>query len=241
MSKYAKIIGNNKSNIATTCGLIGGGITVVSAVKATPEALDLKRAAERNKNGSLTTIELIKTCYKPYIKTALCGSLSAGLIIYGKKLDSNAIKTMGTAYALSNKSIDALEKKLESLAGNGVVEEVREEVVQEDLKESWIEKPIYPRKDEILIKEPWTGAIFSSTMGKVREAVGDINLIMAKNDYATLDDFFTALGEDCEAQVKYDLGFNSYTGPAEVSFSGGLNSQQVPVCVIKWRKAPVRV
>lgn len=241
LSAALKVIDKNKSSLSTTAGLIGGGITVISAVKATPAALDLKHEAERKKEGALTPLELVKTCYKPYIGTAICGGLSAGLIIYGKKLDTNTIKSMGAAYALSNKTCEMLEAKIKELADDETLDAIKEEVAQNDIKNTNMTKPICPRKDEILIKEPWTGTIFSSTQGQVREAVGHLNLIMAKEDYATLDDFFSYLGEDCEGLVKYNLGFNDYTGPAEVSFSGGLSAQQIPICVIKWKNAPVRV
>lgn len=242
VTKLGTKIVANRSTISTGAGLVAFGITTVSAVKATPKALKLKKAAEDAKGGALTPFETVKACYRPYVLPAIEGAAAVGLILYGKKVDSAAIKDMGAAYAISSSTCKALEKKIEEYAGKEKADEIVDEVTKDVTAQSYIYPPMYANPGEVLCMEPIFGEVFSSTRDRIEAAVDRCNLIMDREQYITYAEFFDALNVNNKGSAKYHLGFNDYTGPMRiVKWTSGLNAQGVPVLVFKFGKDPVTV
>lgn len=240
--KIGDTVIQNKSTISTGAGVVGFVVTTVSAVKATPKAIELKKRAEDAKGEKLTPFELVKACYKPYVIPALEEAAAIGLVLYGKKIDSDAIKSMGAAYALSNRTCVALQDKLDEYLGKEKSEKVKEEVTKEVIADTYINHPFYPNPGEVLIMDPILGEVFSSTREKVEAAVDRINCIMEREQYVTYSEFFDVLNLDNKGSIKWHIGWNDYTGPASITkWTSCVNKQGIPCLVFKFGHDPVTV
>ena len=90
LSKWVKSVksnvGKHSPEILTGLGIVGMVTTTILAVKATPRALDLIAQAEDEKfdNGhgsKLTSIEVVKVAWEPYIPATITGTVSIACLI----------------------------------------------------------------------------------------------------------------------------------------------------------------
>ena len=241
-----KTIINNRSTITTGAGIAGFVICTVSAVRATPKAIALKEIAETKKGEKLTKIETVKTCWKPYIIPTAEGILSIALLIYGKKVDMDAIKSLGAAYAVSERTVNALETKIKEISespekAQEVIDKAEGEVIgQIQGSEKDAVRKLNPGEQYFF--EPMLGTIFISTEDKIAAAVGMVNTEYAKNGWVTMDDFYNYLGIDREAKVLSDLGWSEFNGPLELlSYSGYKAGDGTLMNLIRYKNKPVRV
>ena len=249
IDKATKTVIKNRSTIATGAGIVGFVITTVNAVRVTPRAVRLKEIAEDRKGEALTPVETIKTCWKPYVIPTAEGLLSIGCILYGKKVDMNAIKCLGTAYVMSEKTCGLLEDKLKETLEQAYdmpeeaaierVEEIKEEVCQPTP-----ERPVgFPPlcSGEEYFWEPYLGTIFTSTEDKIEAACGYVNKKIMRHDYSTLFDFYWHLGIESDgAYVLEERGWNEFTGPLEVSYGAKL-IRGIPVKAVRYKVRPTSV
>lgn len=231
----------NKSMIATTAGIAGVFASVASAIKATPEAMRLKEEAERQKGKSLSCRELVQACWKPYIKTGITTAATVGLIVYGKRCDTKTIKALAASYAVSQESVKLLEKKLEENLGEEKAEEIKEQVQDEIIANVESSSPMVIGAGECRCYEPYMGIYFSSNEDKIRAAVGEVNKEIVKNGWATMADYYFALGIEPEAEILDTKGWSQEYGPLDVTFKSKLDKTGCPVLVVKYKNEPITV
>lgn len=191
------------SPIFLTCiGAIGVVATAVTAVRATPKAMELVERAgyEKGSNESpildmeftpLSFSEMVKVAWKPYIPSILIGAATIVCIFGANGLNRRQQASIASAYALLDRTYKEYKNKVVSLYGEDADSKVRKEVAK-DHYEGREELPIGEGK--LLFYDEFSNEYFERTMLEVIDAEYQTNRMFVLEGKAKLNDFYEFLG-----------------------------------------------
>lgn len=183
---------NNMPTILTCVGTAGVIGTAVTAVQATPKAIQLLEEAKQNKGEELTTFEKVQATYKVYIPSVLIGVSTIGCISGAHILNKRQQASLLSAYTLLNTSYKQYKDKVIDLLGEEANDEIQAEVAKDNYKESNMAMV----ENEELFYDAFSGRYFKSTKHKVQEAEYRLNRDMVMRDYAYLNEWYEYIGLD---------------------------------------------
>ena len=93
-----KILKKHSPELLTGIGIAGMIFTTITAVKATPKALQLVDEREIKEGKRLTNSEIIKTTWKCYVPAAVTGVCSIGCLIGASSVNARRNAALATAY-----------------------------------------------------------------------------------------------------------------------------------------------
>ena len=193
----------NSSTILTCVGAVGVVATTIMAVKATPKAMALLEAAEKEKGEKLTKVEKVKVAGPSYIPTAVTGAATIACIFSAQILNKRQQAALTSAYALLNQSYQEYKNKVDELYGEEAGEKVRAEIAKDKYEESKVE--VHDGKQ--LFFDFYSGRYFESTLEHVRWAEYELNRAVKVNGGASLNEFYDFLGLE-ELPEYYMLGWS---------------------------------
>lgn len=182
----------NASTILTCLGGAGVVTTAVMAVKATPKALQLIAAAEKEKGEKLTRIETVKVAGMTYAPTVIVGTATIGCIFGANILNKRTQAALTSAYALLDQSYKDYKKKAEELYGEDATADIRESIA----KDKYAECDIELSGEATLFYDFYSDRYFESTMECVLAAEYNLNRMIVTREYARLNDWYEELGID---------------------------------------------
>jgi hypothetical protein len=189
MTKTQNYAKKNAPTILTCIGGVGVVATTVSAIRATPKAVQLLEAAKEIKGEELTKFEKFKMVTPLYIPTIIYGATTILCIFGANMLNKRHQASLVSAYALLDNSYKEYKKKVIEIHGEDGELEIVEAIVQDKFEE---EKPEV-KNDDILFYDKFSGRFFTSTMNDVLAAFYQINRHVNTNYNATLNDFYDYL------------------------------------------------
>lgn len=216
--------------ILTGLGIIGIGSTVVFAVRATPKALDLIDDAYLDKarcdhdemvygmGGGEPVIghkleylgvrDTVKATWKCYIPAAVMGAFTIACFIGSNRVSALRTAALSSAYSMTEKALNTYEQKVIDILGADKNEEIREEIVKDQLDSSTdVVIPAYSTGSE-LCYDCLTGQYFWSDRESIREKVNDFNEMLLKDMYGDKNEWLLSIG--CNQVEDGDLlGWNS--------------------------------
>lgn len=186
------------SPVALSCvASVGVIVTVVTAVKATPKAVELVKADSRkNHDGdpyAYTKKEAFMSAWKCYIPTAAFGLSTIACIMGANALNSRKQAALTSAYALINQSYKEYKDKLKELYG----EEAHNAIV-----DSMIIRTFY---------DSFSQRYFETTIAKVIEAEYHLNRNFMFQGVIPLNDFYEFLGLE-KTELGETVGWSSCNG-----------------------------
>ena len=119
--------------ILTGIGIAGMIATTITAVKATPKALQLIDEREIKENKRLSTTEVIKTTWKCYVPAAVTGTLSVACLIGASSVSLKRHAALATAYTLSETALKEYQEKAVEVVGEKKEQAIRDAVVKDKL------------------------------------------------------------------------------------------------------------
>lgn len=195
--------------ILTALGAVGTVFTAVAAAKAAPDALELKRTAQKEKGDEkLTFFEIVKAEAPAYIPAAAIGAGTIGCIFGANALSRKQQAALTSAYALLDQTYRKYKDKVRSLFGE-VGDHMVEKAVEQDEKNAEDDRPPWNEVQTFYL-EPY-GKFFERTMEQVYQAEYWINRNFVGFGRVTLNEFLDLL--DLEHVKDGDeLGWNVYDG-----------------------------
>lgn len=189
----------NGSTILTCAGALGVVATAVTAVKATPKALQLLDEAAEEKQEDLTRMEKIKIAGPVYVPSILMGAGTVTCIFGANMLSKRQQASLISAYTLLDKSYKEYKDKVKELYGEDSDKHIRAEVAQDnyDLYEDEETEDEYEDEFEdgkLLYYDQFSNRYFRSTLADVLNAEHNINKILYTQGGAYLNDFYELLG-----------------------------------------------
>lgn len=225
--------------ILTGIGIAGMIATTVTAVKATPKALQLIDERERKENKRITTTEVVKTAWKCYIPAAVTGSLSVACLIGASSVSLRRQAALATACTLSETALKEYQEKTVELVGEKKEQAIRDAVTKDKLAGDPVDgkQIIMTGSGDTLCYDVLSGRYFRSDIEKIRKAINDLNRDMLSEQYVSLNDMYYAIGLP-DIKLGEDLGWNIDKGYIEVQFGTHLASNGTPCLVLAYTVAP---
>lgn len=244
MSKMLKDVrlsmSKHSPEILTGLGIAGMVSTVVLAVKATPKALLLKDEATYEKDAPLTRTEVVKTCWKCYIPTAIAGTTSIACLVGASAVSAKRNTALAAAYALTETALREYKDKVVEVIGEKKEKAVREAVAKDKMEQNPVSKTevIVTNKGNALCFDPLSGRYFNTDHDKLRKAENEINARMLDEGCVALNEFYYEIGVD-GTSVGENIGWN-YNRDRLVKLHLGsmLSDTDIPCIVLDFAVAP---
>lgn len=210
MRRMNKLVGRSKmflrkngSTILTCVGSAGVVVTAVMAVKATPKAMQLIKAAEEEKGEKLTRMETIQATATTYAPSAIAGIATISCILGANVLNKRTQASLISAYALLDQKFKDYKKQVEELHGEDADKNIRECIA----KDKYAECDIEVGDDAQLFYDFYSGRYFESTMEYVMKAAYEVNRKIMVDGCAYLNDWYDELGID-HVEFGYEVGWS---------------------------------
>ncbi len=194
------------SPLFLTCvASIGVIATAVTAVKATPQAVELiKSDSKKNHDDpdAYTKTEAIISAWKCYIPAVIIGASTIACIFGANALNKRQQASLASAYALVSNSYREYKEKLKDLYGEDAHKQIIDTMIKDKCKETYIHCGGYCLKFEEGFEpetkrtfyDNFSKRCFESTIGRVIEAEYHLNRNLMLMGEVTLNDFYEFLG-----------------------------------------------
>lgn len=193
--------------ILLTVASAGGVVyTTVSAVRATPKAIEHLKTAEAEKGESLTVIEKVKVAGPDYIPSVIGGTVAIGCMFGSTIISQKREASLISAYAMMRKGYRDYKGKVIELYGDDTHKEIMEAIRAEQCEDI----SIYAQglitnttTDFDASMEPdvvrtfydsFSGRYFNTTTAKLIQAEYHLNRNFMFLGVVTLNDFYEFLG-----------------------------------------------
>lgn len=198
-------IKRNGSTILTIAGSAGVILTAITAINATPKALQKLDEAKKEKQEDLTRMEKFKMVAPIYIPTVLIGVGTVTCIVGANVLNKRHQAALVSAYTLVDSSFKQYKHKLKELYGEETHNNVIDAIAVEKVDRDWSVSGSYFGQscdlaneeacgDAVLFYEENSGRYFESTIEQVLNAQYHINRNYALRGYCYLNEYFEFLG-----------------------------------------------
>ena len=226
--------------ILTAMGIIGYITTTVSAVKATPKAVELiNQKKEETGLNKLTIIDTIKVSWKQYLPSVIIGATSTACIIGASATNYKRNAALASAYALSESTLIRYKDKVIETIGERKEREIQEKVSQDEVNKNKLDNKaiIVTSNGNTLCMDSFSGRYFKSDLESIKKAVNIVNRKLIYQNYISLNEFYDEIGLDGIKNGEI-LGWNLDQGLMEPTFSTCLADNGQPCIVIDFTVAP---
>lgn len=193
------------STILTVAGGVGVILTTVTAIKATPKALESLEEAKEQKGEDLTNVEKFKIAGPKYVPTILIGTGTIACIFGANILNKRHQAALVGAYTLVDSSFKEYKQKLKELYGEETHNNVVDAIAVEKVDRDWNVSGSYFGQscdltaeeacgDPVLFYEENSGRYFESTIEQVLSAQYHLNRNYALRGYVYLNEYYEFLG-----------------------------------------------
>lgn len=247
------VLAKRSPEILTGIGIAGMITSTVLAVKATPKALSLiedeKRAQNERISGDarsnntqivhLKPIEVVKVTWKCYIPTVLTGIVSTACLIGASSVNFKRNAALATAYQLSTTALTEYKEKVSEVIGERKERDIRDQIAKDKINNDPVGKHevIVTGNGDTLCYDAYGGRYFKSSIDKIKKAENELNRVMLKDMYVSLNEFYDELGLK-HTKGGDDLGWNLDDGFVDIEFSSQLSEDGTPCIVINYTVSP---
>lgn len=239
LAKNVSIFARKHSpEILTGLGVVGMIATTVTAVTATPKALELI-AENKDENGYISKKDTIKVAWKQYIPSSLIGIASIACIVGSNKVSLHRSALLAAACSISEEKLKEYKNKVVDVLGEKKEkEDVYESIIQDKIDESPTPTCEPKKSDDILFYDVWSGRYFYSDRNKVDRAVNELNSIFLQADQVCLNDFYDSINLD-RNQFGYICGWNRQTTKLiEIRYSSHIAKDGNPCLAVDFFQDP---
>lgn len=189
LAKSKSFLKRQSPTILTCIGAVGVVATAVTAVRATPKALEL---IEESYPEPSNAIETVKVAWKPYIPSIIIGTATISCIFGANVLNRRQQAALTSAYIFLERSYKEYKDKVKAVLGEEAAKQVDTEIVKDKLTDEDM-LPTSLSADKCLFYEEHYGQFFERTMLEVRDAEYQLNRKLSKEGEASLNDFMELL------------------------------------------------
>lgn len=201
--------------ILTSLGVIGTVATTIMAVKATPKAIRILEAAEKEKGEPLSSKEKAIKAASFYVPALITGTCAIACIFGANVLNKRAQASLASSYALLDNFHKAYRGKLIELKGKDTDVEIMNQMMREQCDVRLIDLDT-PDK-EVIFYDKISDRYFHRYEREVMDAEYHLNRNFVLRGYATLNEFYVFLGLS-ETKRGDVLGWTASDGYCWVDF-----------------------
>ena len=239
LAKNVSIFARKHSpEILTGLGVVGMIATTITAVTATPKALELINE-NKDENGYISKKDTIKVAWKQYIPSSIIGIASIACIVGSNKVSLHRSALLAAACSISEEKLKEYKSKVVDVLGEKKEkEDVYESIIQDRIDDSPTPTCEPKKSDDILFYDVWSGRYFYSDRNKVDRAVNELNSIFLQADQVCLNDFYDSINLD-RNQFGYICGWNRQTTKLiEIRYSSHIAKDGNPCLAVDFFQDP---
>ena len=217
----------HQPEILTGVGIAGMIVTTITAVRATPKALELLNDVKEKHADDTDKKEYVKDVIVKvtpvYIPSFILGGLSISCLIGASSVNHRRNAALATAYSISESALREYKNKVVETIGEKKEQAVRDSIAQDKIDRTPMAQQTVFISDNgsTLCLDSITGRYFSSDRDKLEKAENEINRRMIGDMSASLNDFYVEIGLQPIA-IGYDLGWNiDKKLSIDISYGGG--------------------
>jgi len=236
-----KFLKKHSPELLMGLGIAGMIITTVTAVKATPKALQLVDEQEIKEGKRLTNSEVVKTTWKCYVPSAVTGVCSVACLIGASSVSARRNAALATAYAISVSDLKDYKEKTLEVVGGKKEQAIKDAVAKEKLERAHVQSRefISTGRGEVKCYDPLSDRCFLSDMETLRKAENTLNKRLRNEMVISANEFFIEIGLD-ECELGESLGWDADKGDIEFNFSSQL-VDGIPYLVLGHSNPPLYI
>lgn len=192
----SKLVTDNSPVILTTTAVAGVLTTAVLSGKAALKAhiilCEVADFRELEFNPSLK--EQLELTWKCYIPPVLAATSTIVAIVGANHISSRRTAAALSLYSLTDTAFREYKEKVVEVIGAPKEQKVHDAIAEKRMADNPPSREIIVGEGEILCCELYTGRYFKSTQEALRRAENDVNFEINQSMYASLDDFYHAVG-----------------------------------------------
>ena len=202
--KTQRFCKKHSSTILTCIGGVGVIFTTITAVKATPKAMQLLEEAKEEKGNDLTTIEKVKIAGPTYIPSAILCVGTISCMIGANVINKRKQAALVSAYTLIDSSYKQYKQNLKEIYGDEAHEEIVNAMMIEKAENIGVNAPGFVNCNNLYVDEQcgenrlfydeYGERFFETTLEQVISAEYHLNRNYTLRGYTILNEFYDFLG-----------------------------------------------
>jgi hypothetical protein len=242
----------NSPSILTGLGAGGVVATVVSAVSATPKAMDIimdersQREADAMTTGMeirpVTKIEIVKLTWKEFIPTAVLSVSTIFCIIGANSINLHRNAALAGLYGIADSTLKEYQQKVKDTYGEKKEAKLREEIAQDKVNRNPADEKqiLFVGKGDTLCYDPLSARYFMGNIDKINRAINYFNSLLINEADMTLNEFYDEIGlPHCE--IGDTLGWSVNNHLVDVTYTATIAKDNQPCIVLNFRYGPVKI
>lgn len=240
--KSEKFVADNSPTILTGIGVAGVLTTAYLSGKASIKAYqvweDDRLLREDRHLDARDTKETIKLVWKLYLPAGGMAVTTIAAIILANRIGTRRAAAMAAAYTVAERGFQEYREKVAETIGKKKETAIRDEIAQDRVTRAGInEQTIIVGGGDVLFMDRRSGRVFKSTMEDVKHAINKVNHKINGSVYASLNDFYDAVGLS-RLPDGDDFGWSNSL--LDVHFSTTVTDDQRPCFEMQFLVEPVR-
>ena len=238
IERGGKVVRDNSPLILTVIGVTGTITTAYLTGKATFRAAEIL-AENESYHSPLETKEKVELVWKEYIPAVSTALLTIAAIISANRISARRAAALAAAYSVMEKAFDEYKLKIVEKIGERKEQAARDELAQERLDRDPVSKrEVVILGGAVLCYDAYSGRYFQSDVEAIRKAQNDINEQIIHSHYASLSDFYEALGLSTTTSSE-EVGWN-IDKLLDVKLSTAMSDDNRPCIVLNFEVSPSR-
>ena len=222
-------------------GISGMFVTVGLAVGATPKAIALIEEKKLDDElDQLTSIDVVKTCWKCYIPAAVTAVASTACLIGSHTESTRRATALAAAYQLSETALNEYKDAVIETIGEKKERAVRDKMAENAIKDERVDEEdvIVTGRGNTRCYDAVFGRCFRSSREVIERGINAVNRRIVSGDmYASLNDFYDEI-DLTHVDIGDLLGWNLDDGEIKIDFSSQLAHNGEPTLVIHYNVVP---
>jgi hypothetical protein len=167
------------------------------------------------------------------------GSLTVAGVICLNSIHTRRNAALATAYSISEVVLKEYQDKLLETLGEKKAQKFKDEIYKDRVDNNPLSKNqvIFTGNGDTLCLDSLSGRYFKSDIESIRQKRNDLNEVLLKDGFVSLNDLYYELGLKNTKQGE-DLGWNINDGQINFTFSSQLAEGGVPCLVIDYSISP---
>ena len=204
LKAFRKVIIEKSPEILLGVAIFGSVSAVGMAIKVTPEAEslikeELEKIAEEQEIDiseiNLKWTDYVRICWKVYLLTGIMLSTSIVAMILSNYIRAKRAGALATAFAITQETLRTYQDKVIEEVGKKKEEKIRDSIAKDKL--SLHDKDnstiILTGNGNYLFFDSFSGRYFRSNIDEVKRAQNELNAMINKDIYASVNDFYDLL------------------------------------------------
>ncbi len=221
-----------------TCAAIAGvALTAITSHRAGVKATKIVLINEPD----ATLKERLKLTWQEYVAPVAFGLVTAITILQLNRVHSARTKAVVALYGLAQTALSEYKDKVKDVLGERKARQMDDDIAKERMEKT-------PRTNVTQLMECKTGHLcydkytaryFVSSMEELRKIQNDVNDLILRDLYISLNEVYYMLGlDECELGNELGWGWDT-TGQLEFKFSTHMTPEGVPCIVLDYTVKPL--